>query len=315
MSERTTAIVLLALLALVPPLAAALDQPFYLDLFGRMMVYALAAVSLNFILGYGGMVSFGHAAFLGIGGYAIGILSSNGIHDALIQWPVALAASSGFAFLTGLVVLRTSGVYFIMITLAFAQMLFFFFNSLEIYGGDDGLTLAKRSMLAGMAVFENATALYYTIFAILVLALAASARIVGSRFGMAIRAAKSNERRLRALGVSTFRYRLAAYTLSGTVCGLAGVLLANETEFVAPSVIHWARSGELIVMVILGGMGTVFGPLFGAIAYLTLSHYLADLTRHWHVILGPLLILVVLFARGGIAGFLAGRGGRGRAGP
>ena len=311
MAARTAALVLLALLGLVPPVAAAIDQPFYLDLFGRMMVYALAAVSLNVILGYGGLVSFGHAAFLGVGGYAIGILSTGGVHDALIQWPVAVAASAGFAFLTGLVVLRTSGAYFIMITLAFAQMLFFFFNSLELYGGDDGLTLPKRSTLAGIPVFDNATVLYYTIFVFLVAALWLSARLVASRFGTILRGAKSNERRLRALGVSTFRYKLAAYTLAGAVCGLAGALLANETEFVAPSVMHWARSGELIVMVVLGGMGSVFGPLFGAVAFLTLSHFLADLTRHWHIVLGPLLILVVLFARGGIAGFLDRLGRKG----
>ena len=315
MVARAAALTLLALLALVPPVAAAVDQPFYLDLFGRMMVYALAAVSLNFILGYGGLVSFGHAAFLGVGGYAVGILATNGVHEALIQWPLALGASAGFAFLTGLVVLRTSGAYFIMITLAFAQMLFFFFNSLELYGGDDGLTLPRRSTFAGFAVFDNAAVLYYTIFVFLAAALALSARLVGSRFGMIIRGTKSNDRRLRALGVSTFRYKLAAYTLAGTVCGLAGVLLANETEFVAPSVMHWARSGELIVMVVLGGMGSVFGPLFGALAFLTLSHFLADLTRHWHIVLGPLLILVVLFARGGISGFFDGLGRRRRGAP
>ncbi len=310
MVARLAAFAILALLAAVPAISALLDQPFYLDIFGRAMVYAIAAISLNLILGYGGLISFGHAAFIGIGGYAVGILSVNGIDDVLLQWPVAIGAAGIFALLTGLVVLRTGGAHFIMITLAFAQMLFFLFTSLELYGGDDGLSIPHRGTLAGLKVLDDPAALYYLILAVLAGALALSARLVESRFGMVLRGCKSNERRMRALGFSTFRYKLAAYVFSGALCGFAGALLALKSEFVGPSVLHWSRSGELIVMVVMGGMGTVFGPLFGALAYLMLSHFLGDLTKHWHIILGPVLILIVLYARGGLAGLFARLGKR-----
>ncbi len=305
--ERVATFFVLVALAAVPVLTAIFDAPFYLDLFGRVMIYAIAALSLNLVMGYGGMVSFGHAAFLGLGGYAVGILAKEGIDSGFVQWPLAVGSCALFAFLTGLVVLRTSGAYFIMITLAFAQMLFFLFTSLAEYGGDDGLTIWTRSEFSGLIDLNDGASFYYLVFVLLLLCLGISARLVDSRFGMVLRGAKANERRMRAIGFPTFRYKLAAYTISGAMCGLAGALLANQAEFVGPSVLHWSRSGEILVMVVLGGMGGVAGPVLGAAAYLLLSYFLADLTKHWAIIMGPLLILVVLYARGGLLGLLGGR--------
>ena len=295
----------LALLAALPVLTALADQPFYLTLVTRMLIFAIAALSLDLILGYGAMASFGHAAYLGIGAYAVGILAFHGVTTAWIQWPVAIAASAGAAALIGLVSLRTSGVYFIMITLAFAQMLYFFVVSLKAYGGDDGLNLAARSTFGGPLDLSSDTALYYLVLALLLGFLLVCRRLVASRFGMVIRGTKSNERRMRALGFPTLRYRLAAFALAGTMCGIAGVLLVNLTRFASPAYMHWERSGELIVMVILGGMGSLIGPIFGAFALLTLEELLSSYTEHWQLYLGPILILIVLFARRGLYGLIA----------
>ncbi|MFO0998441.1 MAG: branched-chain amino acid ABC transporter permease [Alphaproteobacteria bacterium] len=304
------AMAILGALSLVPLAVWAFDAPFYLDLFNRVMIYAIAAVSLNLVMGYGGLVSFGHAAFLGIGGYAVGILTSHEITSGYLQWPAAMLAAALFALATGTVVLRTTGVHFIMITLAFAQMLFFLFTSLESYGGDDGMTLWSRSSFPGLLDLENDTVFYYVVFAVLLGALALSHRVVESRFGRVLRGAKENDRRMRAIGFPTFRYRLVAYALSGALSGLAGALLTNATQFVGPNMLSWARSGEIMVMVLLGGLGTIFGPLFGAVAYVLLSHFLADLTKHWHIIMGPFLVLVALYARGGLHGLVARLGRR-----
>lgn len=311
-SARTTAIqIVFGFLAVMPLLALALDEPFYLTLFGRVMVYAIAALSLDLILGYGGMVSFGHAAFLGVGAYTVGILSFHGIESAFLQWPAALLFSALAAVLIGYVSLRTSGVYFIMITLAFAQMFFYFFTSLEVYGGDDGLTIWKLSSFGGLISLDDNLTLYYVIFTALGGCLYLSHRLVNSHFGRVLQGIKSNETRMRAIGYPTMRYKLLAFTISGTMCGLAGVLLANQSEFVAPSYLAWHRSGELIVMVLLGGMGTLFGPVMGAIAFMLLAHFLADLTIYWPVIFGPFLIAVVLFGRGGLHGLIGRMGGKG----
>ncbi len=294
----------MAALAAVPPLAGALSQPFYLDLFTRIMIFAIAALSLDIILGYGGMVSFGHAAYLGIGAYTVGIFSYYGINDGFLHFAVAILLSALIALFIGAVSLRTSGVYFIMITLAFTQMLYFLGISVNQYGGDDGLNIPSRSEFAGLIDLGSGPTLYYLVFAILALALVIASRLVDSRFGMVIRGAKSNERRMAAIGFPTFRYRLAAFVISGAMCGAAGVLLANQTLFVSPSIMQWNRSGEVMMMVILGGMGSLFGPILGAVAYLALEDVLSGLTEHWQVILGPLLILVVLFAKRGIFGLL-----------
>ena len=306
---RTAALVgAVTLLVAVPPAARLLDTPFYLTLFGRIMIWALAASSLNLILGFGGMVSFGHAAYLGVGVYTVGVLSYHGIQSGFVQWPAAILASGLVALAIGAVSLRTSGVYFIMITLAFGQMLYFLGVSLKAYGGDDGMTLPAQSQFGGLLDLGDAPTFYYLILAFLVLCHYLTHRLVRSRFGLVIRGVRSNERRMRAIGFPTFRYKLCAFVIAGSLGGLAGVLLVNFTKYVSPAFMHWTRSGEILVMVILGGMGSVVGPTLGAFAFLLLEEVLSSYTEHWALILGPIIILLVLSGKRGLAGLLAGRG-------
>jgi branched-chain amino acid transport system permease protein len=312
-ARRAANAVLLGALALVPVYVALGGSPFYMTLFSRIMILALAAVSLNLILGYGGMVSFGHAAYIGIGGYSVGILASHGIYSGAMQWTLAIALSALLALAVGAISLRTRGVYFIMITLAFGQMVYFLGAGAYAYGGDDGLTIHRRSQFGDLVNLGNKTAFYYLCFALLVAALYFCHRLVLSRFGMVICASRSNDRRMNAIGFPTYRYRLAAFIIAGAVCGLSGALLANHSDFVSPAVMHWTRSGDLIVMVVLGGMGALFGPLYGAVAFLLLeelmsSHLPKPLNESWQIIFGPMLVLVVLFAKGGIDGLLSRSG-------
>jgi branched-chain amino acid transport system permease protein len=296
----------LALIALVPPVAMALNQPFYLDLLRRVMIFAIAALSLNLILGYGGMISFGHAAYLGIGAYAVTILSHHGFHNGFLQLAVAVGASAGVALVIGAVSIRTSGIYFIMITLAFTQMLYYLGISIEEYGGDDGMRLPKRSQLADLIDLGNPVSFYYLVLGVLIAFLYLSHRLVNSRFGMVIRAAKSNETRTRAIGIAPYPYRLVAFVIAGAMCGVAGMLLVNHTNYLTPDFMHWTRSGEIMFMVILGGLGTLGGPVLGAFVLLLLEDVLSGWTQHWQIILGPLLVLAVLFAKRGLAGLLPG---------
>jgi branched-chain amino acid transport system permease protein len=296
---------LLAILALLPLYVALTGNTFALTLFTRMVIFAIAAVSLNLIMGFGGMVSFGHAVYLGIGGYVVGILAKEGVGSGFVQWPLALAVSGLFALAVGLLSLRTRGVYFIMITLAFAQMAFYVASGLERYGGDDGLTIHRRSTFGGIIDLSNKTLFYYLCLALLVATVWLVRRIVDSRFGLVIQGVRSNERRMRAIGFPTVRYKLVCFVISGILCGLAGVLLANHTDFVSPAIMQWTRSGDLIVMAVLGGMGSVMGPVIGAVMLLVLEEALSRVTEYWPIILGPLLLLVVLYARGGIDGLLA----------
>ena len=295
-------------LALVPLAAAALNQPFYLDHFRRIMIFAIAALSLDLILGYGGMVSFGHAAYLGVGAYAVGVLTHHGVQNGLVQWGLAIVASAVVALAIGAVSIRTSGVYFIMITLAFTQMLYYLGISIEEYGGDDGMRLATRSQFGGLVDLRDATTFYYVVLAVLVLCLFLGHRLVNSRFGMVVRAARSNEARARAIGLAPYRYKLVAFVMAGAMCGLAGALLVNHTEYLTPEFMHWTRSGEIMFMVILGGMGTLAGPVIGAVVLLLLEDLLSGWTVHWQIILGPFLVLVVLFAKGGLFGLFPERG-------
>jgi branched-chain amino acid transport system permease protein len=298
----------LVVLLLVPVAAALADQPFYLDLFRRIMIFAIAAVGLDLILGFGGMVSFGHAAYLGIGAYAVAIPAFYGITSGFVQWTLALLLAGLIALAIGAVSLRTSGVSFIMITLAFAQMLYYLGISINAWGADDGMRLARRSEF-GVVTLANGYVFYYVVLGLLVGLLALGHRLVNARFGVVIRAAKSNEPRMRAIGFSTFRYKLAAFAIAGAMGGLAGALLTNQTEYLTPSYMHWTRSGEIMVMVILGGMGTLYGPVLGAFAFLLLEDLLSAWTVHWQIVLGPLLVLVVLYARRGLYGLLPGRDG------
>ncbi|MGB8039438.1 MAG: branched-chain amino acid ABC transporter permease [Pseudolabrys sp.] len=297
-------ILLLLALVLLPVYVELTGSRFLLTLFTRIVILALAAVSLNLILGYGGMMSFGHAAYLGIGGYSVGILAYEGVTSGFVQWPVALLVSALFALVIGALSLRTRGVYFIMITLAFAQMAYYIVAGLARYGGDDGLTIEKRSQFFPPLNLSNKMQFYYLCLALLFASIYLVWRIVNSRFGLAVQGARSNDTRMRAIGFPTYRYKLTCFVIAGTLCGLSGALLANHTDFVSPAMMYWTRSGDLIIMVVLGGMGSTFGPLFGAVALLVLEEVLSGITEYWQIILGPLLLLVVLFARGGIDGLL-----------
>jgi branched-chain amino acid transport system permease protein len=303
--RNTVAALLLAALVLLPVYVQLSNDQFVLTLFTRIVILALAAVSLDLILGFGGMMSFGHAAYLGIGGYAVGILAHEHVYSGFVQWPVALAASALFALVIGALSLRTRGVYFIMITLAFAQMAYYVVSGLARYGGDDGLTIYKRSQFVPPIDLSDRVQFYYVCLALLFAGVYFIYRLVNSRFGLVIQGARSNDTRMRAIGFPTYRYKLTCFVIAGTICGLSGALLANNTDFVSPSLLYWTRSGDLMIMVILGGMGSVIGPVFGAVVLLVLEEVLSSITEHWEIILGPLLLLVVLFARGGIDGLLS----------
>jgi branched-chain amino acid transport system permease protein len=297
--------IIFGLLALLPPAALATAHGYLLDLFTRVMIFSIAACALDLLLGYAALVTFGQAAFIGLGAYAVGILASHGIGDALIALPAALAVAALFALVTGIVCLRTKGVYFIMITLAFGQMTFFTASALAPYGGDDGLTIASRSTIAGMPLLDSPLSFYYVALACLLGAFLLCRMLVVSRFGRVLRGAKENPVRMTTLGFEVYRFQLVAYVIAGMISGLAGFLLANATEFVSPAYMSWQRSGELIIMVLLGGMGTLYGAIIGAAAYLLTEEWLSGVTEHWRVIFGPALVLIVVLARGGLIGAIA----------
>ena len=303
-SPRFIAVTVLILaLAIVPPIAEAVGSPFHVTLALRILIFALAAASLNLVLGYGGLMSFGHALYLGLGAYVVAILSFHGLTSGWLHLGATLVLSALVACLTGLVCLRTSGIAFIMITLAFAQMFFFLATSLKYYGGDDGLALSRRSDFSPLFSVQGNTALYYVTLVVLIVTLYLSWRLVHSRFGRVLRATSTNIRRMQSLGFPVLRYRLAAYVMAGCICGVAGLLLGNLTRFASPSYMAWIVSGDLIVMIILGGVATIVGPLVGAIVYVTLETALSAYTQHWMVVLGPIILLVALFARRGLYGF------------
>lgn len=311
-SPRTvTAVVILALLAVLPMIAGALESSYYVSFATRVLIYALAAIGLNFILGFGGMVSLGHAMYMLLGAYAVAIPASHGVTSGFVHVALAVCACVPLSAILGAVALRTSGIAFIMITLAFAQMLFFGAVSLKDYGGDDGLNVAARSTLGGLDLANNTT-LYYVAFVAVLVALYLSWRAVLSPFGLVLRATKSNARRATALGHPIFRYQLTAYVASAVVCAIAGVLLANLTLFASPAYGAWTLSGELIVIVILGGLGTVFGPVVGAIILLALEEALPmlieatlpDYKSNWMLLLGLFIFFVALLLKRGVFGSL-----------
>ena len=300
LSFAITVVVLLAL-AVLPVYARWVEEPFLLTFLTRALVLALAALSLNIVLGFGGLVSFGHALYLGLGAYSVGILASHGVDNGALQLLVTVVLCAVVGLATGWVSLRTSGIAFIMITLAFAQMFFYLFVSLKQYGGDDGLSISLRSQLLGLDMGAPLT-LYYTTFACVLAVVVWTQHMVHAPFGMVLQACRMNERRMNALGFHTLRYKLSAYVLSCVIAGVAGFLYANLTGYTSPAYLKWPLSGELIVMVVLGGMGTVLGPLVGALALLVCEEVLKGLTEHWPIILGPFIVLVVLLARRGLYG-------------
>ena len=303
-SGRVYALLLL-ILAPAPFVFDAIGQPFYLDLLSRALILAIAAISLNLILGYGGMVSLGHAAYIGIGAYCVGIPSYYDFYSGWLHLALTLSVCGSFAAITGAISLRTKGAYFIMITMAFSQMVYFIFLSMEEYGADDGLVIYARSEFPAWISLDSATGLYYWIFALLLACMFFVHRLVYSRFGRVIVGSKFNEQRMQALGFDTYRYRLTCYVISAMMCGLAGMLLGNFAGFISPDMISWARSGELIFMVIIGGTATLFGPLVGTLAFVLLEEFLSAITVYWHLIFGIMLVALVLFGKGGIHGFLS----------
>lgn len=312
LSRGGAAGVIFVLMALLPVVSHLISDPFLVVAFTRIIVFAIAALSLDLILGYGALVSFGHAAYVGFGAYAVAILSRHGVTDIFLHLGAAIGVAVLFAAITGAIALRTRGVYFIMITLAFGQMAYFFFVSLSAYGGDDGMSLRSRSTVLGSDMLENNLVLFYvTLGALIGLYLLARA-IVGSRFGRVFEGTREDALRMQAIGFRPFRYQLTAYVIAGAMAAVAGVLLANQAEFVSPAYMSWHRSGELIVMVILGGLGTLVGPIAGAVVVLLLEEWLSAFTNHWRMGLGIVLILVVLFSPKGIGGLLERLAGRGR---
>jgi branched-chain amino acid transport system permease protein len=298
--------VLLALLAF-PFIASATGTDFYVSLASRILIFALAATSLNLILGFGGMVSFGHAAFVGLGAYTVAIAMQAGLLSAWVAWPLAMLVSAVFALAIGAISLRTQGVYFIMITLAFAQMLFYLVTSLKVYGGDDGISLTGRSALGLGLDLANDRDFYYVTLGLLTVTLFMVARLLNARFGHVLQAIHENEVRMTAIGFPVYRYKLLAFTLAGALAGLAGALLANLGGFVSPALMQWSQSGMLMIMVILGGVGYLYGGVMGAVFFLLLEELLTHFTIHWQLGLGAVLLLVVLVAPNGIASLIKSR--------
>jgi branched-chain amino acid transport system permease protein len=291
---------LLGLLLAFPLMAPLIGGDFYLGLAARILIFALAATSLNLVLGFGGMVSFGHAAFIGVGAYTVGVLAQAGITSAWLVWPTAMAVAAGFAWVIGAVSLRTRGVYFIMITLAFAQMLYYLAVSNKAYGGDDGLSLPGRSTLGGGLDLADERTFYYVTLTLAVLAFVVVWRLLNARFGHTLQAIRENEVRMEAIGFAVYRYKLTAFVIAGALAGLAGALLANLGSFVSPAMMQWSQSGMLMVMVILGGVGHLWGGVVGAVAFLLLEEVLSHYTIYWQFLLGAALLAVVLAAPNGL---------------
>ena len=323
LDERYLNALMIAGLLALPLWALVADQPFTITLVTRAVILALAAVGLNIILGIGGMVSFGHAVFFGIGGYAMGILayhaqtysaldlglfSTDGTKSMPIIWLVAMISSGIVAFFIGLLSLRTSGVYFIMITLAFGQMFFYFAISWAQYGGEDGLSIYVRNDFPGLNTLIPIQ-FYAICLTLLCAVLFLFARLQASPFGLALNAARQTATRVETVGLNPMRLKLLAFVLSGAITGLAGALFADLNRFVSPTMFSWQLSGELIVLIIIGGVGRLMGPVIGACVFVALEHFLGELTDFWHVYLGVILLCIVLFGRGGLIGLLTGKEG------
>ena len=299
--RRIAAVFFLLALIGLPWVLQTFDQAFYVSFVSRLLIFALAATSLNLVIGFGGMVSFGHAAFFGAGAYCVVVLAESGIVSAALAWPLAVGVAALLAFMIGAISLRTRGVYFIMITLAFAQMAFYLVLSLKSWGGDDGLPLVQRSTFGAFSLKDD-THFYYVVLALLALVLAGLDRLAHSRFGRVIQSIRENETRMEALGYPVFWFKLVCFTIGGALAGLAGALLVNQTGLASPSLLHWTQSGTLMVMIVLGGVGSVFGGVVGAVLLLLCEEIFVEITTHWQIGLGLVLLAVVLWAPLGIAG-------------
>lgn len=304
--QQTAALVVLAALLALPSLLDILDQSYYIGFATRVLIFALAASSLNLVLGFGGMVSLGHAAFFGVGAYVAAICQQAGLGEGLLVLPLAMAVAGLFALAVGAVSLRTRGVYFIMITLAFAQMTYYLFVSASLWGGEDGLPVYERLRLGGISLAGDA-ALFFVVLGALTVTMLLFSRLAQARFGRTIQAIRENETRMEALGYPVLRYRLACFAIGGAVAGLAGALLANLTGLASPNLLQWTQSGTLLVMVIIGGVGYLWGGVVGAVVLLLLEEILLAWFAHWHIVLGLLLLAVVLFAPKGVAALFGRR--------
>jgi branched-chain amino acid transport system permease protein len=309
---------MMALLFVVPLVFFYTGNPFYLDLATRLIILAIAAVGLNFVLGYGGLISFGHAAFIGLGAYAVGIPVYHEIYggwdavattNGFAHFGLAILIGALFALITGAISLKVRGVHFIMITMAFAQMIYYLVMSISEYGGDDGLVIDMRSEFPLISL-DDPIQFFLIAFASLALVMWLVHLMVNSRFGMVLRGSKGNDTRMISLGYPTYRYRLVAYVISGAICGYAGALLGNFTAFISPEMMDWSRSGNLMFMVILGGVATIFGPVLGATVFIVLEEILSTYTVYWHLPFGLMLVLVVMYSRGGLTALLQGKGGK-----
>jgi branched-chain amino acid transport system permease protein len=306
--------VLVLVLLAFPWLAAAAGADFYVSTASRIGIFAIAATSLNLVLGYGGLVSFGHAAFVGIGAYTVGVLIDAGIVNGWLGFSAAMLAAAAFSAVIGAVSLRTRGVYFIMITLAFAQMLFYLVNSVKAYGGDEGLSLLQRSDFGVGLDLRDDTTFYYLVLALLALVILLVHRLVHSRFGRVVQAMREDSVRAEAIGFPTYRYQLILFVIGGALGGLAGALMANQQNYISPNLLHWTQSGTLMVMVIVGGVRTLFGGAMGAVVLLVMEELAADYTTHWQFFVGWILLAVVLFAPRGLMALRGARGVRGKRG-
>jgi branched-chain amino acid transport system permease protein len=300
LSARLALVAVSLLLVAFPWIARLLDADFYISTASRIGIFAIAATSLNLILGYGGLVSFGHAAFVGVGAYTVGVMIDGGMVNGWLGFGAAILVAAAFSAVIGAISLRTRGVYFIMITLAFAQMLFFLTNSVKAYGGDEGLSLMARSDFGLGLDLQDDTVFYYLVLFLLALVILLVHRLVHSRFGRVVQAMREDDVRAEAIGYPTYRYKLILFVIGGALGGLAGALMANQQNYISPNLLHWTQSGTLMVMVIIGGVGTLFGGALGALALLVLEEIAADYTTHWQFYVGWILLAVVLFAPRGL---------------
>ncbi len=299
-NRRTALHLVLLALALAVPL---LGNTYYTRFATQIAMYGMAALSVDLLLGYVGLITFGQAAFVGVGAYVTGMLTVAGVNDALIVWPAAVLAAVAFALIIGALSLRTEGFQFIMVTLAFAQMVYYIAQSLRAYGGDNGFTMPRRNDIAGLSL-ANHTVFYYVVLALLVAVMVVTSRLVKSEFGLVIQGRRDNERRLAAIGFAPFPYKYGAFLIAAGIAGLSGALMANHARFVSPAIVSWQVSGQLLAMVILGSAGTLMGSVFGAAIYLVFQQVLSDYTDHWMIFFGPLLVVRVLFVKEGVWGIL-----------